>query len=135
VRNEIDPAALSGAIDEVIRAMPETARPEVQQHIDEVLRMGQALASQMSPEQRASVASAPAPETVDPAERALIRRWGWDGYRGWGGDGAFAFPSTYEDQALSDDSGAPPKCVGLDAACALAPPGVCLTLPRCHLEQ
>jgi hypothetical protein len=136
VRNEIDPAALSASIDEAIRAMPEAIRAQAQQRIDEVLRSGQAVASMMSSEERASLASPPAPEAVDSAERALIRRWGWDGYRGWGGEGAFAFPGLGTvGSASSDDSGDPPRCRGFDPQCAVIPPSLCIVMTRCHLVR
>jgi hypothetical protein len=135
VRNEIDPAALSSAIDEVIRAMPEAIRPQAQQRIEEVLRSGQAAASLMSPEERASLASAPAPEAVGSAEEALIRSWGWDGYRGWGGEGAFGFPRLGTvGAALSDDAGGKrPYCRGFDPQCFIIPPNICMVMTRCHL--
>jgi hypothetical protein len=95
-KGQIDRAALQGPIDEVIQAMPEAARPKVQQHIAEVLDKGEKLASQLTPEQRAAATTPPSSE--DPGAKPhidVITGWGWPGAAGWGGYGAFAFPGMY----------------------------------------
>jgi hypothetical protein len=95
VRGKIDRNALSPAIDEVVAAMPEAARPKVQEHIDSVLQLGERLASQMTPEQRAEAAAPPASEKVGKTEQAQVAAWGWPGFAGWGGIGAFGFPAMF----------------------------------------
>jgi hypothetical protein len=95
VRGQIDRDALSPAIDEVIAAMPETARPKVQEHIDHVLQVGAQLASQMTPEQRAEAATPPSAEKIGKTEQAQLAAWGWPGFAGWGGIGAFGFPGAF----------------------------------------
>ena len=93
VQGSIDRSALSGPIDEVLRAMPETVRPSVQVHIARVLDVAERLASQMTPEQRVQVATPPARESVGQSVQAQVAAWGWPGAAGWGGYGAFGFPS------------------------------------------
>jgi hypothetical protein len=94
-RGQIDRAALQGAIDEVIQAMPEVARPKVQQHIAEVLDKGERLASELTVEQRAALATAPSAEETPKAQVDVVTMWGWPGAVGYGGYGAFAFPGMY----------------------------------------
>jgi hypothetical protein len=95
VRGKIDRAALSGAIDDVVEAMPEAARPKVKDHIELVLQHGERLAAQLTPEQRAEAAAPPAPEKIGKTQQAQVTGWGWPGYGGWGGYGAFGFPAMY----------------------------------------
>jgi hypothetical protein len=92
-RGQIDRVALQGAIADVIQAMPEEARPKVQQHIAEVLDKGEKLASELTPEQRAALTVPP----KDAGELQLhqIAGWGWPGAAGFGGYGAFGFPGMY----------------------------------------
>jgi hypothetical protein len=92
-RGQIDRAALQGAIDDVIQATPEEARPKVQQHIAEVLDKSAKLASELTPEQRAAL-TAP-PPNVGEVQLHQIAAWGWPGAMGWGGYGAFGFPGMY----------------------------------------
>src|SRR5258708_2904035 len=61
VHGAIDRGALSGPIDEVLRAMPEAARPKVEDHIAQVLQSAEKLASEMTPAARAQ---ATAPDTI-----------------------------------------------------------------------
>jgi hypothetical protein len=92
VRGAIDRTALAAPIDEVLKAMPEAARPQVQAHIERVLATAEKLASQMTPEDRATAAAPPAAERVGTAAQAQFVGWGWPGAAGWGGYGAFGFP-------------------------------------------
>ena len=92
VRGAIDRSALAGPIDDVLKAMPEAARPEVQAHIATVLATAEKLASQMTPEERAAAAAPPAAENVGKAAQAQIVGWGWPGIAGFGGFGGFGFP-------------------------------------------
>jgi hypothetical protein len=91
----IDRRALSAPIAEVVRAMPEAARPRVREHIDEVLRTGADLAARMTPEERAAASAPPAPETTSKTQQAIVSGWGWPNYGGFGGYGAFGFPGMY----------------------------------------
>jgi hypothetical protein len=95
VQGKIDREALSGPIDQVVQAMPEAARPRVQAHIDAILAGGARAAAEMSPEQRAQAAAPPAAETVGKTQAAIIAGWGWPAFGGFGGYGAFAWPTTY----------------------------------------
>jgi hypothetical protein len=95
VKGKIDPTALAGAINDVVSAMPEEARPKVKAHIDDVLKAGTKVAAQLTPEQRAQVAAPPSAENVGKTVQAQVAAWGWPGYAGWGGCGAFGFPSMY----------------------------------------
>jgi hypothetical protein len=95
VRGAIDEVALSGAIDDVLDAMPEAARPRVQVHIEEVFRAGRRMISEMTPAERAQAVASPALESLDKTEQAQITAWGWPGAAGWGGLGAFGFPLMY----------------------------------------
>jgi hypothetical protein len=99
VQGKIDRSALSKPIDEVVQAMPEAARPKVQEHIDQVLSRGAELAAQMTPEERAQVSAAP--EKVSSAQHAIVSAWGWPNAAGWGGLGAFGFPGMYYSTGLS----------------------------------
>ena len=92
VHGSIDRSALSGPIDEVIRAMPEAARPNVQAHIERVVQEGAGLAPLMTPEQRAQVTASPPPEKLGATQQAQIAAYGWPYAGGWGGYGAFGFP-------------------------------------------
>jgi hypothetical protein len=91
VRGTIDRGALANAIDETVQAFPEAARPKVQAHIDEVLSTSEKLVPQLSPEERADAAAPPEPLGTE--EQAALRGWGWGRARGFGGVGAFGFPS------------------------------------------
>jgi hypothetical protein len=95
VQGKIDREALSGPIDDVVQAMPEPARPKVQAHIDGVLAAGARLASEMTPEQRTQAAAPPTVETIGKTQQAIIMGWGWPTLAGFGGYGAFAWPTTY----------------------------------------
>jgi hypothetical protein len=95
VPGKIDRAALSGAINDVVEAMPEAARPKVKDHIELVLQTAEKLASQLTPEQRAEAAAPPPPEKVGKTQQAQVAAWGWPGAAGWGGYGAFGFPAMY----------------------------------------
>ena len=95
VRGKIDREALSEPIRDVLQAMPDAARPKVQDHIDRVIESGQKAASEMSPEQRAQAAAIPSAEAVGQTKAGLIAGWGWPGYGGWGGVGAFGFPGMF----------------------------------------
>jgi hypothetical protein len=92
VKGQIDPAALAGPINDVVQAMPQASREQVQTHINDVLAHGQKLATEMTPEQRTVVATAPAKEEVGSTKQGIIGAWGWPGAMGWGGFGAFGFP-------------------------------------------
>jgi hypothetical protein len=94
-RGQIDRAALQGPIDDVVQAMPEAARPKVQQHIGDVLDTAEKLTSQLTAEQRAQVAAAPSQDHVGHLEQFLAGGWGWPGAMGWGGLGAFGFPGMF----------------------------------------
>jgi hypothetical protein len=94
-RGVIDRDALSGAIHDVVQAMPQAARPNVQAHIDQILQRAEKLVSEMTPAERAEATVSPAPEAVDRTRQALINAWGWPGAAGWGGIGAFGFPAAY----------------------------------------
>ena len=93
VQGKIDREALAEPIQQVIQAMPETARPKVQAHIDAVLAGGARAVSEMTPEQRARVAAPP--ETLGKTQAAILAGWGWPGMAGWGGFGAFGWPNTF----------------------------------------
>jgi hypothetical protein len=93
VQGKIDRDALAGPIEQVMQAMPEEARPKVQAHIEAILAGGARGASEMTPEQRAQVATPP--ETVSKTQAAIVAGWGWPAMTGWGGLGAFAWPTTY----------------------------------------
>jgi hypothetical protein len=95
VDGTIDRNALAGPIDDVLRAMPEEARPVVKAHIDVVLDQGERLAARMTPEQRQGAVSPPPAEKVGKTQQAQLVAWGWPGYAGWGGYGAFGFPGMY----------------------------------------
>jgi hypothetical protein len=95
VHGKIDREALSGPISEVVEAMPEAARPKVKDHIELILKTGEQLASQMTPEQRAAAAEPPPAEKVGTTQQAQIAAWGWPGAAGWGGYGAFGFPGMF----------------------------------------
>ncbi len=95
VRGAIDRTALSGPIQEVLEAMPESARPKVQLHITQVLQGAEKLASEMTPSERAQATASPALETIGKTRQAQIAAWGWPGAAGWGGLGAFGFPGMY----------------------------------------
>jgi hypothetical protein len=95
VRGQIDRAALTGPIDEVIQSMPEAARPRVAQHIDQVVDAAEKLAPQMTAEQRVSAAKAPSEDKIGHLEWGLVNAWGWPAGFGWGGLGAFGFPGMY----------------------------------------
>jgi hypothetical protein len=88
VQGNIDRGALTGAIDDVLQAMPETARAGALEHIDSVIATGQKLAAEMTPEQRAEVAKPPSPEQQGQLKQ-YVTGWGWPGY---GGFGAFGYP-------------------------------------------
>ena len=92
VHGSIDRGALSGPIYDVIQAMPEAARPNVQAHIERVVQAGARLASLMTPEQRAQVTASAAPENLGATQQAQIAAYGWPYAGGWGGYGAFGFP-------------------------------------------
>jgi hypothetical protein len=93
VHGAIDRSALTGAIDDVLHAMPEAARAGAQEHIDLVLATGQKLAAQMTPEQRAAVAQPPSSEQVGQVKQGIVAGYGWPGLGGWGGFGAFGWPA------------------------------------------
>jgi len=97
VRGQVDSQALAPLVDAVVQAMPEAARSKVAAHIAQVIATGQSLASTMSADQRARVAAAPAAgaggTTAVPI--GIVSSWGWPGYAGWGGIGAFGFPGMY----------------------------------------
>jgi hypothetical protein len=95
VRGKIDRAALSSAMNDVVEAMPEAARPKVKEHIELVLQTGERLTSQLTPEQRAAAVAPPPPEKVGKTAQAQVAAWGWPGYAGFGGYGAFGFPAMY----------------------------------------
>jgi hypothetical protein len=95
VQGKIDRDALAAPIDRVMQAMPEAARPKVQAHIDAILAGGARAASEMTPEQRALAAAPPAPETLGKTQAAQLIGWGWPATAGWGGYGAFGWPTTY----------------------------------------
>jgi hypothetical protein len=90
----IEREALQGAIDDVIQAMPEEARPKVEQHIADVLAVGDKLVSEMTAEQRAAVTTPPSNEQTGEVHDTVVA-WGWPGAGTWGGYGAFAFPTMY----------------------------------------
>ena len=91
----INPEALSPSIDQVLQSMPEQARPKVQQHIQQVIEQSKDLASQMSPDERKQVATPPSSEQVGKTTQGLVSSWGWPSCGGFGGVGAFGFPSMY----------------------------------------
>jgi hypothetical protein len=95
VHGRVDRSSLAAPIGDVVKAMPEAARPKVQQHIDQVLDAGEKLTSTMTPEQRAALATPPAAEKVGKTQQAQLAAWGWPGTAGWGGYGAFGFPNMY----------------------------------------
>jgi hypothetical protein len=91
VRGQIDRAALSGPIGEVVQAVPESVRAKVTAHIDRILAAGALAAQQMTPAERAEAASPPSREKIGSTAQAWLGAWGW-GYpnvAGWGGMGAF----------------------------------------------
>jgi hypothetical protein len=93
VRGNIDRGTLTGAINDVLQAMPETARAGAQDHIDRVLATGQKLAAEMTPAQRAEVATPPSPEQLGQVKQGIVGGFGWPGAVGFGGLGAFGFPA------------------------------------------
>ena len=92
VHGNIDRGALTGAINDVLQAMPETARAGAQEHIDRVLATGQKLAAEMTPDQRAAAATPPSPEQLGQLKQ-FVGGFGWPGAAGFGGLGAFGFPA------------------------------------------
>jgi hypothetical protein len=94
VRGTIDRDALTGPINDVLQAMPETARAGAQAHIDRVLATGEKLSAEMTPAQREEIATPPAPEQLGQAKQGLVGAWGWPGAVGFGGLGAFGFPAA-----------------------------------------
>jgi hypothetical protein len=92
VQGSIDRGALSAPIDDVLQAMPESARPHLQAHIEQVIQTAAGLASQMTPEKRAQVTASPPPEKLGATQQAQIAGFGWPNAGGWGGYGAFGFP-------------------------------------------
>ena len=94
-RGTIDRAALQPAIDDVVQAFPEAGRQKVQEHIDEVIARGRDAVKQLTPEQRQAIAAAPGHDKVGHLEQYLADGYGWGGYAGWGGCGAFGFPGMY----------------------------------------
>lgn len=94
-RGQIDRTALQGAIDDVVQAMPEAARAKVQQHIDDMINQGEKLASQLTPAQRAAIATPPSNSNLDQVRVGIITGWGYPGAVGWGGYGAFGFPGMW----------------------------------------
>jgi hypothetical protein len=95
IAGKIDRSALAGAIDDVVQAAPESARPKMTAHIDQVLQAGAALASRMTPEQRTAAVTPPQAENIGKTQQAQLAAWGYPGAIGWGGYGAFAFPVGY----------------------------------------
>jgi hypothetical protein len=95
VKGTIDPTALSGAVNDVVSAMPESARPKVKDHIALVLQTGAKVAAQLTPEQRAAVVAPPPTEKLGKTAQAQVVAWGWPGMMGWGGFGAFGFPGMF----------------------------------------
>jgi hypothetical protein len=91
----IDRDALSGPIDDVLRAFPEAARPKVQLRIEQVLQGAENLTLHMTPAERAQAVASPALESLDETRQAQITAWGWPGAAGWGGLGAFGFPGAF----------------------------------------
>jgi hypothetical protein len=97
VRGQIDRDALSSKIDDVVQAVPESARPTVKAHIDRIIAVGSQAALQMLPEARAEMAAPPAREKISSTAQAWLGGFGWGfpNVAGWGGLGAFAFPTMY----------------------------------------
>jgi hypothetical protein len=95
VQGKIDRNALAGAIHDVVQAMPEAARPKVQGHIEQVLQAGEEALPKLTPEQRVEAATVPAGEKIGKTQQAWGTAWGWPGYAGFGGLGAFGFPGMY----------------------------------------
>jgi len=92
VHGNIDRGALTGAINDVLQAMPETARAGAEEHIDRVIATGQKLAAEMTPDQRAAAATPPSPEQLGQLKQ-FVGGFGWPGAAGFGGLGAFGFPA------------------------------------------
>ncbi|HTQ45365.1 MAG TPA: hypothetical protein VMI75_21555 [Polyangiaceae bacterium] len=92
VQGSIDRGALTGAINDVLQAMPETARAGAEEHIDRVIATGQKLAAEMTPDQRAAAATPPSPEQLGQLKQ-FVGGFGWPGAAGFGGLGAFGFPA------------------------------------------
>jgi len=92
VQGNIDRGALTGAINDVLQAMPETARAGAEEHIDRVIATGQKLAAEMTPDQRAAAATPPSPEQLGQLKQ-FVGGFGWPGAAGFGGLGAFGFPA------------------------------------------
>ncbi len=90
VKGQVDGDALQPLIYDVLDAMPEQARPAAQNHIYDVISRGQKDAKDLTPEQRAQVAT-PDADKLGPQQVEQIGAWGWGGLGGlglgWGGAG------------------------------------------------
>jgi hypothetical protein len=112
VKGQVDGDALQPLIYDVLEAMPDQARPDAQKHIYDVISSGQKDAKDLTPEQRAQVASPMSADKLGPQQVEQIGAWGWGGLGGlglgwggaglgfgglggfgWGGLGAFGFPA------------------------------------------
>jgi hypothetical protein len=93
VKGAIDRSALAAPIDDVLQATAEPYRRRFRRHIEDVLQTAEQTVTTTTPEQRAKVAAAP--ETLGETQQAVIGAWGWPGAAGWGGYGAFGFPTGF----------------------------------------
>ena len=98
VKGHIDSDALQPLINDVLQAFPDDSRPQVEKHIYDVIAKGQKDASEMTPEQRAELASPASADKQDKQQVDIIGAWGWGypaGYAAAGGcGGGVAVAST-----------------------------------------
>lgn len=94
-QNAIDQAALTRLISDVVQAFPEAAQARVKIHIDEVFETGKKVASQMPSDQRTKAVTPPPKEQLGRTQQGQLAGWGWGSPYGFGGLGAFGFPSMY----------------------------------------
>jgi len=80
-KGHIDSDALQPLINDVLQAFPDDSRPTVEKHIYDVIAKGQKAASEMTPEQRADLASPVSADKLDKQQVDIIGAWGW-GYPG-----------------------------------------------------
>jgi hypothetical protein len=117
VAGQIDRTALAPLINDVVRALPNAARPKFRKHIDEVLATGEKLAVQMTPDERTDAAAAH-PESIGKTEQALVNAWGWPIGGGWGGLGAFGFPGAFYGGCTPAYGGVSPWGYSFSQSCA-----------------
>jgi hypothetical protein len=99
VNGHVDRAALAPLVDDAVHAFPQALQAPVEAHVARVIDAGQRLATELTPDRRAQIASAPAPAALEQVLMTVVNPWGvpiaGEGSLGWGGLGAFGFPDAY----------------------------------------